>query len=176
MLLLFSCLIMANSLWPPPTIYSLSVSSAPGILARILEWVAISFSRRSSRSWDQTHVSYFERRTLYPWATWEAHRIHWTFQVMLMVKNMPAMQETQVLYRIHILLQNWILFDFRITRIWWLGRNFLESSLAQLPILCDYYWQTRYCVCSLRGTKYFLSSQPIDRALSKSNHEGNFNF
>ena len=38
--------------------------------ARILEWVAISFSR-SSQSPDQTHVS-CTGRILYHWTTWEA--------------------------------------------------------------------------------------------------------
>ena len=43
--------------------------------ARILEWVAISSSRESSRPRDQTWVSYgsrIGRRILYHWATWEA--------------------------------------------------------------------------------------------------------
>ena len=39
---------------------------------RILEWVAISFSRRSSWPWDQTHVSCIDRQILYHWATKEA--------------------------------------------------------------------------------------------------------
>ena len=43
-----------------------------GILqAIILEWVAISFSRRSSWPWDQTHISCFGKRILYCWATKE---------------------------------------------------------------------------------------------------------
>ena len=41
--------------------------------ARILEWVAIPFSRGSSRPRDQTQVSYIGRWILYHWATWEAH-------------------------------------------------------------------------------------------------------
>ena len=44
-------------------------SSVHGILqARVLEWVAVSFSRSSSRHRDQTHVSYVScigRRVLY---------------------------------------------------------------------------------------------------------------
>ena len=45
-----------------------------GILqARILEWVAISSSRASSRPRDQTHVSYIGRWILYHWATREAN-------------------------------------------------------------------------------------------------------
>ena len=40
--------------------------------SRILEWVAISFSRESSPPRDQTWISCIGRRILYPWATWEA--------------------------------------------------------------------------------------------------------
>ena len=44
--------------------------------ARILEWVAISYSRGFSRPRDQTHDSYVSctgRQILYHCATWEAH-------------------------------------------------------------------------------------------------------
>ena len=52
-------------------------SSVHGILqARILEWVAISVSRGSSRPRDQTHVSlhlqHWQVGSLSPPATWEA--------------------------------------------------------------------------------------------------------
>ena len=43
--------------------------------ARILEWVAISYSRGSSQSKDQTHISCISRigkQILYLRATWEA--------------------------------------------------------------------------------------------------------
>ena len=47
-------------------------SSAHGIcLARVLEWVSISFSKGSSWPRDWTHVSYIGRWTLYHWATRE---------------------------------------------------------------------------------------------------------
>ena len=50
--------------WSPPG------SSVHGISqARILEWVAISYSRGSSQSRDQTHVSCIGRHVLYHWAT-----------------------------------------------------------------------------------------------------------
>ena len=59
-------------------------SSVHGILqARILEWVAISFSRGSSGPRDWTRVSYVSwigRQIIYHWATWEAlHEglFHW---------------------------------------------------------------------------------------------------
>ena len=40
--------------------------------ARILEWVAISFFRGSSRSRNRTHISCIGRQILYHWATKEA--------------------------------------------------------------------------------------------------------
>ena len=51
-----------------PVDYSLPDASVHGIFqARILEWVAISFSRGSSQSRDQIHVSCIGRRILYHW-------------------------------------------------------------------------------------------------------------
>ena len=48
-------------------------SSVHGILQkRILEWVAVSFSRRSSWLRDQTCISWISRWVLYHWATREA--------------------------------------------------------------------------------------------------------
>ena len=45
---------------------SLPGSSIHGIFqARVLEWIAISFSRGSSRARDRTHVSYIGRQSLY---------------------------------------------------------------------------------------------------------------
>ena len=41
--------------------------------ARILEWVAISFSRGSSQPRDQIYVLCISRQILYLWAIWEAH-------------------------------------------------------------------------------------------------------
>ena len=67
-----SCLVVSNSLWPhrcsPPA------SSVCGILQeRILEWVAISFSRGSSWPKDWTWAFCIGRLILYNWVTWEAH-------------------------------------------------------------------------------------------------------
>ena len=59
-----------------PMDYHLPGSSVLGILqARILEWVAISFSRGTSAPRDRTCVSCIsciDRYILYHWATWEA--------------------------------------------------------------------------------------------------------
>ena len=60
-------------------------SSVPGIFqARILEWVAISFSRKSSRPKDRTHVSCISRWILYCWATTEA-----LWQILPIKKSKP---------------------------------------------------------------------------------------
>ena len=56
-----------------PMGYRLPGSSVHGILqARILEWVAIPFSLKSSWLRDWTRISCIGRRILYHWATWEA--------------------------------------------------------------------------------------------------------
>ena len=56
-----------------PMDYSPPGSSVCGISqARILEWVAISFSRGSSQPRDWTHVSCTGRQILYCWVTREA--------------------------------------------------------------------------------------------------------
>ena len=56
-----------------PTDCSLTGSPVHGILqARILEWAADSYSRRSFWPRDRTCVSCIGRQILYHWATWEA--------------------------------------------------------------------------------------------------------
>ena len=48
-------------------------SSVHGISqAKILEWVAIPFSRVSSWAGDQARISFTGRQILYHWSTWEA--------------------------------------------------------------------------------------------------------
>ena len=57
--------------------YSLPGSSVYGIFqARVLEWVAVSFSRTSSWPRDQMCVSCVGRQVLYHWATMEIHMSH----------------------------------------------------------------------------------------------------
>ena len=64
-----SCLTLCN-----PMDCSLPGSSVHGIFqARILEWVAISFSRGSSRPRDQARVSHIVGRRFTVWVTREAH-------------------------------------------------------------------------------------------------------
>ena len=57
-----------------PIDYGLPGPSVHGISeARILEWVAISLSRGSSRRRDQTHISYIGMWIVYQWDTREVH-------------------------------------------------------------------------------------------------------
>ena len=71
---MFSCSVMFHSF--DHMNCSPQGSAVHGILQeRILEWVAISFSRGSSQPRDQSQVSwvsYIDRQILYHWATWEA--------------------------------------------------------------------------------------------------------
>ena len=63
-----SCLTLFMSPW---TVAHQAPLSMGFFLAKILEWVAISFSR-SSWTRNQTHVSCIGKRILYHWDTWEA--------------------------------------------------------------------------------------------------------
>ena len=52
---------------------------------RILEWVAISFSRESPRCRDQTQVScvsYVDRQVLYHCVTWEAQNTEYEYRML----------------------------------------------------------------------------------------------
>ena len=85
-----SCLTLCNPVKCRP-----SGSSIHGILqARILEWVATSFSRGSFRANGWTHIScisFIGRWVLDPWATWKPV-VNGTVasQVALVVKSLPA--------------------------------------------------------------------------------------
>ena len=61
-----------------PTLSDVYGNLPMGILQeRTLEWVAISFFKRSSWPKDQTHVSCIGRWILYHWAIWEALEPSW---------------------------------------------------------------------------------------------------
>ena len=75
--------------WLSSSSSSLPGSSAHGISqARILEWVAISFSRGSSWPRDQTHVSCIGRQILYHWAT--RARQHWLIKSLKILSMLEA--------------------------------------------------------------------------------------
>ena len=69
-----------------------SGSSVHGILqARILQWVAISFSMESPQSRDRTLVSCIDRQILYHWATREA-----PYFLLFMHKMYQGLSRTKV--------------------------------------------------------------------------------
>ena len=74
-----SCLTLCN-----PIDCSLLGSSVHGLSqAKILEWVAIPFSRGPSQPKDQTLISCLGRQILYHWATLEAHTLSFTFAFLM---------------------------------------------------------------------------------------------
>ena len=80
-----SCSVMSSSLRPMDC--SLPGFSVHGILqARLLEWLAIPFSRGSSQPWDWTQTSCTEGSFYTIWTTREAQRlirvnVYWAFPV-----------------------------------------------------------------------------------------------
>ena len=102
-----SCLTLCD-----PMDCSLSGSSVYGIFqARVLEWIAISFSRESSRSRNRTPVSHIAGRRFTIWATREAlassSRNHFSLPISLLWASgfTALILETPVLgfwlFRIH---------------------------------------------------------------------------
>ena len=75
---LHACSVVSHSLWPHglyvacQALLSMGFSSARTIWARILEWVAISFSKGSPGPRDQTHISCSGRWIIYHGATWKS--------------------------------------------------------------------------------------------------------
>ena len=86
------CSVVPNSLRPHGLLRP--GSSVHGILqTRILEWVAIAFSRRSSRPRDQAHVSCIGRQILYHWRGQQ--RMRWLDSITnSMAMSFSELQET----------------------------------------------------------------------------------
>ena len=91
------------TLWNPRNCSPLG-SSVHGISqARILEWVAISFSRGSSWSRDQTHVSCIGRQVVYPWVASEAlQRIIWCKMPAQVEKPLVQFSSFQLLRHVQL--------------------------------------------------------------------------
>ena len=72
-------------------------SSAHGILqARVLEWVAISFSTESSWPKDQTHTSHIGRQVLYHWTTKKVHIFHYFTLKEIQRKKVKLLSHVQL--------------------------------------------------------------------------------
>ena len=75
--LLFN-IVLENEKWKSLSHVQLFAIPWPVLQARILEWVALSFSRGSSQPQDQTQVSRIVGRFFTSWATREAQ--YWKFE------------------------------------------------------------------------------------------------
>ena len=75
-IIVHTCSVVSDSVTPWTVAHQAPLST--GILqAKILKWVAISYSRGSSQSRNWTWVSYTGRQILYHWATGEASQLYW---------------------------------------------------------------------------------------------------
>ena len=125
-------------------------SSVHGISqARILEWVAISFSKGSSWPWDRTQVSCIScigRWILYHWATWEAQ--------VLVTQSCPtlcnAMDCRPPGSSVHGILQarilEWVVIPFSRGSSWPRSQTWVSCIAVRFFII----WATRKAVGSSR--------------------------
>ena len=94
--------------------------------ARILEWIAIFFSRKSSWPRDQTHISCTDRWILYHWATLEA-QINYTS----ILKERKASQGRRKMFK-QIITES----AFTITQVFLIRKQVSnENSLGSLCLL-----------------------------------------
>ena len=97
-----ACICLSEVTQLCPTLYDPIDGSPPGSLvpgilqARILEWIAISFSRGSSWPRDRTQVSHIVARLLTVWATREALYMPYAFCKYLPANRNPESWNSQV--------------------------------------------------------------------------------
>ena len=85
-------------LWPQPARLLIHGISQ----ARILEWVAISFSRGTLWPRDWTCISCIGRRILYHWATWEAPKYYFSsILIGVPVFTLAPFRVTLIQYKLH---------------------------------------------------------------------------
>ena len=108
-------------------------SSVHGILqARILEWVAVSFSRRSSQPRGRTNVSCISctgRLILYHWVTWQLHRcIYWS-----------SHQPTYLRY-VHFIINYILIFYLKKEYYWkWMNNIFFTKKKTLFKSQCQWF-------------------------------------
>ena len=128
--------------------WSLLGSSVLGISqARILEWIAISFSRASSRSWDQAHVSYFAGRFF----TARDHRSikrrlpGCTARASAWMQGEPLEAEVQgwspMFHAWHRLSSMWVFWGCSYLYHWCFPAPCKSSSMFALPFSFLSFWQ-----------------------------------
>ena len=116
-----SCLTLCD-----PMDCSLPGSSVRGIFqARVLEWVAVSFSRRSSQPRDRTQVSRIAGRRFTIWATREDSSL--SYMAFIMLRHVSSTPLLRIIINGCWILLNalsvsvkMIIFLFFILLIWWI--------------------------------------------------------
>ena len=119
-------------------------SSVHGILQeRILEWVAIPFSRGSSQARDWTHISCIAGRFFTIWATRESHHHHIIDALKFILSNDVILRGFMLLCLLYVLspgrLKPWGLTSFWCS---WLSKN--------TP------WVTFYCITMGNSYQLFI--------------------
>ena len=100
-------LVLFETPYRPHMDYRPPGSSVHGILqARILEWVAIPFSRGSSQPRDWTWVSHITGRFFTVWATREAQygKLHWFLNIQLSLRSLDRLYLVRIYYPFYTLL------------------------------------------------------------------------
>ena len=109
----WSCSVVSDSLQPHGLQCSLPGSSIHGIFqARILEWVATAFSRRSSRSRDWTQVSRIVGRRLTVWAA----------RAVLIYCSVPLSDLGQTHMVMWLVWESYFILPSIFTTLWRLGK------------------------------------------------------
>ena len=127
---------------------SLTGSSAHGTSqARILEWVAISFSRGSSEAREQMCVSCIGRWILYHWATRKAHQVYDTILLTDMI-SMPYVRAPELILQWKICTP-WLtsphflhlcpLATTILLRVWLLGSHRQVTSCSVCPLVIGWF-------------------------------------
>ena len=142
-LVIQSCLTLCD-----PMDSSLAGSFVHGILqARILEWVAISFSRESSQSKDQSWVSCIADRFFTIWTTGEA--LCWWWGASF--PQAPSFQCGRISMRTKLVFYS---------KLWWdIPEYFIPSSPRVLQSEW-WLWKEEFWVCSL--VIYFSMAFPTE--------------
>ena len=88
----FSCVWLFATAWT----VACQAPSVHGIFqSRILEWIAISFSRRSSRPRNQTHVSHIAGRLFTIWAIRKSHICMYVYTSHISMRNISPWRPIQ---------------------------------------------------------------------------------
>ena len=124
--------------WPAPS------SSVHGIFqARVLEWIAISFSRGSSQPRDQTQVSRIVDRHFTVWATREVHSNNLLFNLFFVLSLFICVIEGKVGHIVVWL--HYIFHSYPQDSTGMISVEHSQRANEELSKISVYFW--RHCQC-----------------------------